>query len=128
MTLVTRADVTPFYGQVEISDPGKRDYPRFMTGHERVVAIPGCIAVVTRGDQEGKVWIEVRRGESDASADGFECVFDGDLVLAGDDAAVGNTIGNELHQVRLGPGRDRVKAFTSPVGGLAHTVRLLVQD
>ena len=55
MTLLVRVEVTPFYGQVEISDPSKRDYPQFETGQERVVAIPECIAVVTRGDFEGKV-------------------------------------------------------------------------
>lgn len=54
MSLQARVEVTPYYGQVEISDPNKRDYPKFETGEEKAVAIPECIAVVTRGDQEGQ--------------------------------------------------------------------------
>lgn len=128
MTLLVRVEVTPFYGQVEISDPSKRDYPRFETGQERAVAIPECIAVATRGDFEGKVIIEVWRERLAIEGVDLQSVFEGELVLTGSGAVVGNTIGNELHPVPLSPGRHRIKVFTSPAGGLAHTVYFLVED
>ena len=59
MSLLARFEVTAYYGQVEISDPNKLDYPQFETGEERAVAIPDCIAVVTRNDREGPVTVEV---------------------------------------------------------------------
>lgn len=128
MSLLAHVEVTPYYGQVEISDPNKRDYPQFETGEEKAVAIPQCIAVVTRGDLEGKVTVEVWSQRLEVQGIPLELVYDGELVLTEDRAVVGNTVGNEFHAIPLVSGPHRVQAFTSGSEGSPRCVYFLVED
>ncbi len=127
MSLLARVEVTPYYGQVELSDPNKQDYPQFETGAEKVVAIPQCIAVVTRGDQEGKVTVEVWNDRLEVEGVDLQPVHEGDVVLSEDRAVVGNTVGNEFHDVPLSRGSHHVRVFTSAGGPAADTVYFLVE-
>lgn len=126
MSLLARFEVTAYYGQVEISDPNKLDYPQFETGEERAVAIPDCIAVVTRNDREGPVTVEVWNQRLETDNVNLEPVYDGELTLSEARAVVGNTVGNEFYSIPLGRGRHRVKAFTSGAGERPEAVHFLV--
>jgi hypothetical protein len=127
MSLLARAEITPFYGQVELSDPAKRDYPQFQTGTEKVVAIPDCIVVATRGDLEGPVVVEVWDEPPPAAPPGIEEAYAGELVVTGPEAVVGNTVGNEFHLFPVEAGRYRVQVFTSPPGAPPNTVYFVLQ-
>jgi hypothetical protein len=100
MGLLARVEVTPYYGQVYISDPHTHDYPQFETGNEIAVATPDRIAVMTQGDQSGKVSVEVWSRRMDVEGVDLLPVFEGDLLLTKDRAIIGNTVGSEFYSDR----------------------------
>lgn len=113
--LIVRVEVRPYYGQVELGDPNSSTYPEFDTGEESVVALPHYLLVATRGDAEGKVTIEVRRG--DAAVDDQRAsasIFDGELFLSDETVVVGTSVGSDLYAVRLGAGPHRVRVLRAP--------------
>jgi hypothetical protein len=125
--LLQRVQVRPYYGQIELGDPNSSTFPQFETGDEGVVALPHYVVVATRGDAEGKVTIEVRQGDADvddprASA----AIFDGELILSEDAAVIGNSVGNDLHPVRLGAGRHRLRVLRAPNTSTPDAVYFLV--
>lgn len=111
-----RFQVLPLYAQVEISDAEAKDYPQWPTGREPVVFLAQSIAVSTIGDREGRVTIHVIGFSEDilpadfvpANLHDVSIVFDGSLVVSGDDVVVGNTVASDLHRIRVGNGGHRV--------------------
>jgi hypothetical protein len=128
MSLLARFEITPYYGQIEMRDPNARDYPQWETGEEKALAMPGCIAVATQDDLHGKVTVEVWRGCLEARGSNLVRVYQGELILTGEAAAVGNTVGAEFHPVTLSLGRHRVTAFTAASGELPDRVYFLIED
>src|SRR5256885_16123318 len=59
MGLLQRIHVTPFNGQVELSDPKATDYPQWQTGNEPAVALAQAVAVATQSDSHGDVAVVV---------------------------------------------------------------------
>ena len=81
VTLLSRVEVTPLYGQVEMSDLKQQDYPLFQTGQEPAVGTTSSILVATRGDFEGKVTVEVWTEELEVERADIQEVYEGDLQL-----------------------------------------------
>ncbi len=128
MSLLARVEVTAYYGQVELRDPHARDYPQWETGEEAVAALPQSVAVATRGDQQGKVVIEVWQNALEVEApEVSEPLYDGELVVTDDKVVIGNTAGNEFHPVPVAPGRYRLTVFASPVRKPARVVYFLLR-
>ena len=122
--LIARAVIRPYYGQLEISDSEKTDYPQFDTGAELVVSTPDCVVVTTRRDEDGDVVVEVWTDEIEAKAP-IEMIHCGILEIRGH-CRVGNTAGNHFVDVPIAPGRHQIKVFTCPAGAPAEAVYVLV--
>ena len=117
MSLLGRAEVTPYNAQVELSDVDAQEYPQWLTGNEAVVSLPNSIAVATQGDDRGKVVVEAWSGELEADdSDLSQPMFDGEFSTTRGMANIGNTVGNELHSIVLSLGRHRIRVYTSPAG------------
>ena len=116
MTVLGRFDVLPLYNQIEIRDPSGTDFPEWDTGKEPAVATSQCIAVATRSDVEGLVPVEVRSDHEVEDLVGWRLLFDGELLLTGDTAVVGNYVANESYSVEVGRGWHRVRVWGVPVG------------
>jgi len=128
MSLLRRVDVTPFNGQVELSDPKANDYPQWQTGSEPAVAVPQSIAVATQSDSDGKVAVEVWTNQLEVEGVELRPVYEGEFLLSDDHAVVGNTVGHEFHLIPLSPGRHHVKVFTSGADAAPNAVYFLVED
>src|SRR5437016_4027825 len=96
------------------------------TGEEAVVATSQCIAVATRGDVHGRVVVEVALDDGAAIDPGWQQVFEGELVLTGEEAVIGNYVAGEAHPVRLGPGTHRVRVLTRLWDELPVEVRVVI--
>jgi hypothetical protein len=121
MTVVARFEVLPLYGQIDIRDPAATEYPQWETGEERVVSNTQCIAVATRGDADGPVSVEVRIGPIGAPRNATR-VFDGEVLLTGDEIVIGDYLASEVHPVSLGPGWHPVTVWTRPPENRPDTV------
>ena len=125
MTVLGRFEVLPLQGQIDIRDPAGSDYPQWETGEERAVSTAQVVAVATRGDIDGRVTVEVRQGPGDIP-EGVAIAFDGELLLSGDDAVVGNYLAGEEHRLSLGPGWHRVTVYVQPPDAPAAEVVVVV--
>jgi hypothetical protein len=105
---LVRCSVRPYYAQIEFSDPSAPDYPQWGTGEEPAVATGTSVAVATRPDVDGDVEIEVWTGPAQPLS---ALLWEGEIDLAGDDAVVGNTVGNDLHLVQVGRGHHHLQAW-----------------
>ncbi len=126
MSLLAGFEVIPFNGQVEIGDPNARNYPQWETGEEAVVALPQCVAVATRGDAQGSVVIEVWKGALEVEEPVSHPLYDGDLVLTENKVMVGNTVGNDLHELAVAAGSHRLRVYVAPPSEPARTVYFLL--
>lgn len=126
MKLLHRIAVTPYYGQVELGDPYVAGYPQFQTGSEEVVSLPQRLVVATRGDEQGRVVIEIWQNGIDPMKRSGRLAHSGSMCLQQDYASVGNTIGNELHRIHLGAGVHRIDVLVAPMLGEADTVYFVV--
>ena len=128
MGLLQRIHVTPFNGQVELSDPKATDYPQWQTGNEPAVVLPQSIAVATQSDSDGDVAVEVWTNQVEVKGVELRPVYEGEFLLSDDHAVVGNTVGHEFHSIPLSPGRHNVKVFTSGSDGTPKAVYFLIED
>jgi len=112
-----RFAVLPLHAHIDIRDPATDEYPQWVTGEEAVVATSQCIAVATRGDVDGRVVVELALDDGATIDPGWRQVFEGELLLTGDDVVVGNYVAGEAHVVRVGRGNHRVRVLTRPLDG-----------
>src|SRR5256886_5961896 len=103
MSLLQRVHVTPFNGQVELSDPKATDYPQWQTGNEPAVALPQSIAVATQSDSHGDVAVLVLAQQGGGGRGGTRAVFGGGVFFCGDHAVVGKTPGPAIPFISLFP-------------------------
>jgi hypothetical protein len=81
MSVIGRFTIWPAYAQIQIRDTADAEFPPWETGEEPVVANAQCIGVATRGDEEGDVTVEVRRGPGQRVELGGRCsVSDSSLI------------------------------------------------
>jgi hypothetical protein len=110
--LLASLSVRPLYGQVVVESEGATDLPVPETGAERVVCSSESVLIATRGDHEGDVTIEVRRGLDDDLGD---AVFDSELSFATPRLVFGSSLGNQLGSVEVsGSGWLPIKIFAEP--------------
>lgn len=106
-----RFSVLPLYGQVQVYDPGCRDFPVPETGDEDVVSSDQCIVVATQSDVDGRVNIEVR-SDGELDGQGWKLVFDGELLLTEPRLVIGNYVANDVHEVSTSAGLHQLRVWT----------------
>lgn len=115
MTVLGRFEVLPLHAQIEIRDAATAEYPQWETGEEAVVATAQCIAVATRDDADGLVTIEVRRDQNqDIADDQWRLVYEGELLLTGENVVVGSYLAAQEHTRALGRGWHQVRVLVKP--------------
>ena len=128
MGLLQRIHVTPFNGQVELSDPKATDYPQWQTGNEPAVALPQSIAVATQSDSHGDVAVEVWTNQVEVEGVELRPVYEGEFLLSDDHAVVGNTVGHEFHFDSSFPWSAPRQVFISGSDGAPKAVYFLIED
>jgi hypothetical protein len=126
MMLLPRTEVTPYYAQVALLDSTVQDaYPEW-DGAPEAVATDHGVAVQTRPDHLGSVFVEVRQGESECD-EGERLVLDTRLTVESTTGVVvGSVIGNELHEVGLGAGPHRLQVHVKGDKGAVTDVCFLI--
>ena len=115
MSVIGRFTIWPAYAQIQIRDTADAEFPPWETGEEPVVANAQCIGVATRGNEEGDVTVEVRRGPGQrVELDQWRLIFEGELLLTGEHAIVGSYLGSDEHLVRLGRGWHPLRILAKP--------------
>jgi hypothetical protein len=111
--VLSRLSVAPLYGQVVVESYGASDLPVPETGYEQVVATTESLLIATRGDQDGDVLIEIRRGSYDG--DFGRQVFDGELSFTSPRLAFGSSLGGQLGSAEIGrTGWIRIRVYVDP--------------
>jgi hypothetical protein len=113
--LLARKELEPDHAFVEISDPLGSNYPEWPEGEQVVAALPEAVVVATKPEMEGTVTIEVWSEEEWTNIAG-ELVYEGELVLSGEDAQIGSTLAGDLAPVRLRPGRHKLRVVVDRPG------------
>jgi hypothetical protein len=125
MSIIGRFTIWPAHAQIQIRDTADAEFPPWETGEEPVVANAQCIVVATRGDEEGHVTVEVRRGPGQhVELDQWRLIFEGELLLTGEHAIVGSYLGSDEHLVRLGHGWHPLRILAKPKD--AHPAEFIV--
>jgi hypothetical protein len=114
--LLLRDEFEPDHAQLEFGEVNG-DYPQWGFGGEPVVANDAKVVVATLPESEGKALVEVWAADRGEPIDGSGVlVYDGRIVLSGDDAEVGTFLGGRLELVQVGPGEHRVQVFVDEPG------------
>jgi hypothetical protein len=122
--VLSSLSVIPLYGQVVVESEGASDLPVPETGQERVVATTESLLIATRGDQDGDVLIEVRRGADEA--DFGEQVFDGELSFTSPRVVFGSSLAGELGSAELDrTGWVPIKIYVQPPEAPSRVVVML---
>jgi hypothetical protein len=109
--LILRCAISPAYGQVHLSDTGCDEYPVWDLddGEQTVITNDCTVAVLTRGEQEGEVSVEVRTDPPDHV---IPLVFAGQIRFRSSDAHVGNgNVGEDEAHFRVDPGRTVITVY-----------------
>lgn len=123
--LLAELTVAPRYGQVVIEAEGASDLPVPETGEEPAVATTQAILVATRGDFDGDVLIEVRRGEVTDGSLGVQ-VFAGELSFSTPSLVFGSSLGGQLATVDIGRiGWVPVTIYAQPTDAPSRVVALV---
>lgn len=112
--------VPPLYGQVVVEAEGASDLPVPETGEEKVVSTTESILVATRGDKDGDVSIEVRRGNTENLG---HVIFDGELSFSTPRLVFGSSLANQLGSIDVGrTGWIPIKIYVDSVDGPSRVV------
>ncbi len=121
--LLASLSVRPLYGQVVVESEGATDLPVPETGAEHVVSSSESVLIATRGDHEGEVTIEVRRGDDDGLG---TPLFDSELSFATPRLVFGSSLGNQMESVDLGgSGWLPIRIFVDPPWAPSRVVVLV---
>jgi hypothetical protein len=118
MDPVQRFQVRPLHHQVGICDADAVEVPRWDTGEEALVAGDHCILIATRGDQD-PVELEVWLGAPATPPPG-PLLFEGELLVTGKGAEVGDLVAGDGHQIKLPTGWHRLRIYADQPGNASR--------